>query len=754
MRQHLAERRTIGVLLDWPDATGNYHRAILKGIRRLADERDVNLLVIAVGRLDTPHLWERGRGFLFDYLSSDLLDGLLVYSAAVSSFCGMERLEEHLMERVRVPIVSIGAEMRSAPSVLVDNASGFRDLMTHLIEGHGYRRIGYVGGPSQNVEAGERLATLLDTAAKHGVVIPQRNLYEGDFSIDSGAAAIEEFLDVRRLKLDAVVCANDDMAIGVWQELWSRRIIVPDHIAVTGFDDLEMSTLLDLPFTTVRQPFETQGYQSASLLMQLLDGRPSPPASVPRLPTSVVYRSSCGCELGDDLADGVALRPEAAGDFGSSDWFKTRMERMRHALTHFLANRPGDPLIRAWNAVLLNAIENGVRQRQTELVLNAFELECFSPSMPEQMRTPLARKLGKMRSMLVDFYIQTDLLTRITVDNAMAGSMVSIDAFEQATMTTSEFAESLGKLDEVLEGCGIRACYLARFDGDESDPAGTSSLLYAYLDGQRVNIAEHNRRYANDRIIHPAYRPNARYELIVEALYDGPDEIGIVCFGIGANGVDTYEVLRRRLSGVVRSVRTRDHLLDLNRQLQEEIEARARVEAELKQALETVQNLSLTDDLTGVYNRRGFLTLAEQQLRYCLREGEPCLVLYFDLNGLKAINDSCGHHEGDFAIQTAAGALSETFREVDVVSRLGGDEFAVFAGKADGSRVPLLRNRLHSVLDQINGEIGKSYRVRMSMGSYEYAPEGPHTLSEMLDLADADMYRDKRRHRGENRPGT
>ncbi|MFW5683419.1 MAG: hypothetical protein ACOC1I_01060, partial [Spirochaetota bacterium] len=62
-------------MLDWPDATGNYHRAILKGIRRLADERDVNLLVIAVGRLDTPHLWERGRGFLFDYLSSDLLDG-------------------------------------------------------------------------------------------------------------------------------------------------------------------------------------------------------------------------------------------------------------------------------------------------------------------------------------------------------------------------------------------------------------------------------------------------------------------------------------------------------------------------------------------------------------------------------------------------------------------------------------------------------------------------------------------------------
>ncbi|MFW5784188.1 MAG: GGDEF domain-containing protein, partial [Spirochaetota bacterium] len=157
---------------------------------------------------------------------------------------------------------------------------------------------------------------------------------------------------------------------------------------------------------------------------------------------------------------------------------------------------------------------------------------------------------------------------------------------------------------------------------------------------------------------------------------------------------------------------------------------------------------SLTDELTGLYNRRGCLTLGEQQLKYCQREGEPCLVLYCDMNGLKAINDRYGHAEGDFAIRTAATILKRTFRDVDIVARLGGDEFTVFAGKADASKIRIMRERLERISGEVTSTIDKEYSIELSVGFYEYSEGGPDSLPQMIDLADASMYVEKRRNRG------
>lgn len=745
----MSDRKTIGVVLDWPDATSNYQKLLLNGIRRFAAERDANLLAVAVGRFETPFLWERGREFLYDYLSPEIADGLLLYTAALANFSGTEALEKRLRPLRSLPMVSIGAELSGTPSVLVDNRAGLRELVAHLIRDHGYSHLAFVGGPAHNEEAVLRRDTFLETAKSHGVEIPESHLYDGNFLISSGKEAVEELLDVREIRPQAIVCANDNMAIGVWQELWARRHVVPVDMAVTGYDDLEVSSLLELPFTTVRQPLFEQGYLAAEMLFDLLESRSSRQEMDNRtLPTEMVYRGSCGCPSHYETPPQSLSGEEEQLRGEWSALFEREKRAIRDAFELFRNGRGGDPLVRTWNAILLRAIEANVKQRETSLLFQEIREELLSVELSWKLREELHEKLEKMSAMIIDFYIQADLLGRLTSQGSLQNTMFTMDDFEQSTITDVALDQGLDRLEDILEQTGIETCFLSRFDEGSADPDGTSTLLFSYIDGERRKIDSGHKRFINRNIFHPEHKPDGRYELIVEALYEGNEQIGTVCFSMGASGNDTYEMLRRRLSGVIRTVNTTEHLINLNRQLEGEIEVRKRMEKQLKEALEEVQSLSLTDELTGLYNRRGFITLAEQQLRYCLREGEPFVIIYLDLNNLKYINDTYGHQEGDEIIRTVAEVLRRTFREVDIIGRLGGDEFTVFAGKVDAAHISTLRERLNGVLSEANEELDKEYDLKVSMGYYAHSEEGPDTLSEMLEVADSDMYREKRRNRG------
>ena len=155
-------------------------------------------------------------------------------------------------------------------------------------------------------------------------------------------------------------------------------------------------------------------------------------------------------------------------------------------------------------------------------------------------------------------------------------------------------------------------------------------------------------------------------------------------------------------------------------------------------------NLALTDELTGLYNRRGFMALAERQCKLGRRSGRGMLLFVIDVDGLKRINDSFGHLEGDCALKRTAGILEETFRESDVVARLGGDEFAVLAIEAAGHCEATIKTRLLECLKSIPP--GESlYRISMSFGVARFDPRKRTSIGEMLAKADQAMYEQKRR---------
>jgi len=160
---------------------------------------------------------------------------------------------------------------------------------------------------------------------------------------------------------------------------------------------------------------------------------------------------------------------------------------------------------------------------------------------------------------------------------------------------------------------------------------------------------------------------------------------------------------------------------------------------------ETLQRLATVDDLAGVYNRRGFLSLANQHLKLARRTRTGFWLILLDIDRLKQINDTFGHHEGDRAIVTTAEILEKTFRDSDIIARLGGDEFSVLTIQAADDGVQSMIARLQENLDHYNAASRASYELALSVGLARFDPARPVPLEELMASADEALYEDKRR---------
>ncbi|MEG4809810.1 diguanylate cyclase [Microcoleus sp. F8-D3] len=192
--------------------------------------------------------------------------------------------------------------------------------------------------------------------------------------------------------------------------------------------------------------------------------------------------------------------------------------------------------------------------------------------------------------------------------------------------------------------------------------------------------------------------------------------------------------------------RVRDRTAELesvNVRLMQEIRDR-------QQAEEQVRELSLTDELTRLHNRRGFFVLGQQQLKVVHRQQSSCCILFVDLDGLKQLNDNMGHEVGDRAIADVAEILKQTCRSSDIVARLGGDEFVIFALNYLESGKELVV-RLQANIDRFNQESNRCYQLSISIGIHCCIPDGETSLEQLIALADELMYAQKRTKKRANR---
>lgn len=263
-----------------------YYDEILRGVEaRIRDHCSWSLLITFLQA-------EQEGGFPRLLTLSGKVDGLLMAEGVVPS-----PLLARLAGRVPMVVIAGDPEEQAADVVTADNRSGSAALVTHLIEEHGMRRLFHVDGPPDVSDSRERRLALEQVLRAHercGLV----GSYQGQFSVQSGEEAGEKLLAMPREELpDAVVCSNDQMAIGVLQTFARAGVRVPDDVAVVGFDDIYPGSLSQPTLTTVHQPMGLLGERAcARLLHRIANPTLRPQAEL--LPTELVLRSSCGCPPG------------------------------------------------------------------------------------------------------------------------------------------------------------------------------------------------------------------------------------------------------------------------------------------------------------------------------------------------------------------------------------------------------------------------------------------------------------------------
>jgi len=263
------------------DESLQFTDVINRGIEIAAQRQDFNLLV---GSVDVRDHDVSGRLLAIARKS----DGLILHDRVLAP------AELGKLSR-RVPIVTLAnVATQTTANVHGDNRAGMRDLVRHLLADHGYRTIAYLAGLADSPDSVARYETVAAQAQAAGATLLAGPQWQGNYYAAGGARVIERLIAARAVMPRAIVCANDQTALGVMYALAQRGIEVPGDVAVTGFDDIPMARHLRPQLTTVRQPIQDIGATAFDVLHSMISNGVPPERDIV-LPTRLIVRESCGC---------------------------------------------------------------------------------------------------------------------------------------------------------------------------------------------------------------------------------------------------------------------------------------------------------------------------------------------------------------------------------------------------------------------------------------------------------------------------
>lgn len=306
------DRPTIGILTR--EIPGLYFYTLLKGIQRVCSRRNINLRILVGGHFEESFL--KSKQVPLNMACKENVDGVIVLSTPMPIFFDLKKLKKFISQFALLPIVNVGMAVEGFPSLIIENLKGIYDITSHLIECHGLKKIAYIGGPEHNVEAVQRFEGYKQALADHDIPVNPDLYFEGIFIKRSGIEGAREFFETRKQDIEAVVCANDETAMGVFEYCLQKGIKIPGDLAVTGFDNLLTSSYTVSPLTTVAQPLYKLGTGAVELMCDLFEKKSVP--RVTRLSTALLIRRSCGCSFVDEINHGIcelslenpALSPE------------------------------------------------------------------------------------------------------------------------------------------------------------------------------------------------------------------------------------------------------------------------------------------------------------------------------------------------------------------------------------------------------------------------------------------------------------
>lgn len=555
-----------------------YQAHVWPGVADAARARDVNLVCFVGGPLRSPEEFDAQRNVIYDLAGPENVDGLLVMSGSLGQFIGAEQLAQ-FYERYRpLPIISIALALDGIPGVLVDNESGMRQALVHLIQVHRLRRIAFIRGPETNTEAEQRYRAYIGVLAEHDIPFDPNLVVCGDFLASSGAEAVRLLLDERKADFEALVAANDEMALGALEALQERGMRVPDDVSIIGFDDIEEARFATPPLSTVRQPLYEQGRRAAEMLLALLAGEDVPEQVT--LPTELVVRRSCGCLLQPVekmLWKPGTLKPslrrkrilsemvEAAGVSSlPPEWAEQLLDAFSAALEH----RSPEAFLAPLDAILRQVGARGHDVMHWQQVLAVLRY-ALPPSADGETLAWCEALWQQARELVGDIAQWAQASRRIRAERQAFDFTTRIS---EPLMTTFDVAGLSDVIAQQLPQIGIEGCYLALYEPSAEDGGGVppqwSRLILAYNEKGRIPLEPEGRRFPSRQLVPDGIMPqDRRYAIMLEPLHFRDEmQLGFIIF----EPLQTRAGVLREMLGRLISVVLRGALLLQERQRMEE----------------------------------------------------------------------------------------------------------------------------------------------------------------------------------------
>ena len=560
---------------------------------------------------------DTGEKFVFDLINPKVTDALVMLENTIKNNECMESLCQFAQQN-HIPAIVINGKRENCCNINFDFSQGFAEIVRHLVTCHHIRDFHMIAGIKDNAFSDERIAVMRKVLAEYHLTLDDSQISYGDFWAVPAKEATERLIMENRLP-EAIVCANDTMAISVCTTLAQHHILVPDDVIVTGFDGID-SIYYSLPkITSCKCDYAELGKKTAFLLLHYKDN--TLPEHVTLVPKPVLLES-CGCK---------PIQMNDTVDF---------INNLNDSLTRF--QREGEDLGEISAKIQRSESIEEVAQQLTDtrLFYNMtclLKTECIDPSL-DPMKIHSETSFGEKLYVLAD----TDLPWPP----------------EQLVISTDEIIPRM----KLMLDSGI-------------------TLLFT-------------------------------------ALHSVDIPIGYLCFHFWDFGKQNYMKINQTammLNSALTGFRNSHYQKHLQNKLEE---------------------LYQFDALTGLYSRKAFYLRFQHMLE--AQKFDAMTMILCDLDGLKYINDTFSHVEGDNAIAVSAKALKKAC-ENGMCCRYGGDELiGILMMECDAAQI---RSEIQNYLDEYNQHSGKPYQVSASVGIYTSRGE---SLETMFEKTDALMYEEKK----------
>ncbi|MBN2736113.1 MAG: GGDEF domain-containing protein [Spirochaetales bacterium] len=743
------KRPLIGLIINELDTS--YQSFIWQAIKSHAGDYDIDLFVFPGKPLQSPYLYEQEHNIIFSWAKTVPLDGILLASGPISQFVGVEGLKEFITHFGDIPMVSISVPIEGVPSILIDNQSAVLDAVEHLVTEHGIKRLAYISGPKKHLEAEQRYLGYLKALKEFKLEADNELVVWGDFTQESGERSIQELLDRRNVKFDAILAANDPLAMGAIKALEQRGIIVPQNMAVVGFDDIEEAEYFTPSLTTIAQPINYAGKIGLDLLMAQLLGQHVDNNYY--LPTELKIRHSCGCYFKNIKPAKVPNMQIFIVDVTFEKAVIQNQKQILNDISKFITLSEKDCLS------LLEAFHHNWKSKDyIRNMMDSFYKILEPNTRGEEQLSMWWVALQHLQPLLMNYCSSQDDIYRLYIFFERAAILIKELSenlkvnrrlrLQQKTMylqTVNQLLFSqLNRFDrhvalkQSLVQLGVEECSIYNFIQElNSAHDGFWVLPHRFnLFWATENPSEQGKILSHDEFLMPLLKRDKGHIYVFQPLFLGSRHFGLLILGEVDDAI-IYESLRVVISSFFLGRELFDKQKETELQLQKTLR-------ELKNANRELQVMSVRDKLTGLLNRRGFDSLSEKFASLAENMKSDICFFFADLDYLKMINDTYGHQEGDFVIQEVADILRRVFDKNDVVARIGGDEFVILAHARCEDDLMVYKKRIIEEVAVSNRRLKKPFEISISLGTAYSPATKPVPLVTLTAMADEELYREKK----------